>query len=318
MVRSPCNEFRSCVNRLAPHLLDSVDPGLLDYILMESEGSDVFWREPWDEFIEGEFEEWWPEDPQRAVMKALAYWIESVKKCLLGALEPEGIVLQYLFELRHDDPEGERKRIQAQVQKLRITVAKTNIRLFIDAVSLDPKNAELPSLLLQGVITAYGSANEGRLIQAVVARWQRLVELLKDDWKRAYTIPAIKWEEIIAGGFELDGYDVILTPRSGDHGRDVIATKIGVGSIKIIGSVKAYNPKHLVSYDDVRALVGVLHCDLSASKAILTTTSFFAPGIKNDPLLCPLIPTRLELMDCTRLREWLEDLALGSARKRKS
>ncbi|WP_370137360.1 hypothetical protein [Bradyrhizobium sp. USDA 313] len=31
-----------------------------------------------------------------------------------------------------------------------------------------------------------------------------------------------------------------LTPRSGDHGRDVIAVRSGVGCIKIIGSVKAY------------------------------------------------------------------------------
>jgi hypothetical protein len=35
-------------------------------------------------------------------------------------------------------------------------------------------------------------------------------------------------------GFE----EVILTPRSGDHGRDVIATKKALGTIRVIDQVK--------------------------------------------------------------------------------
>jgi restriction system protein len=71
---------------------------------------------------------------------------------------------------------------------------------------------------------------------------------------------------MIAAAFDQAGYDeVILTPRSGDHGRDVIAIKKGVGSIRIIDSVKAYKPGHLVRYDDVRALAGVLLGDQGAS-----------------------------------------------------
>jgi restriction system protein len=72
------------------------------------------------------------------------------------------------------------------------------------------------------------------------------------------------WEEIVACAFDKAGFDeVILTPRSGDHGRDLIALKRGAGSIRIVGSVKAYKPGHLVSYDDVRALLGYasgMHC----------------------------------------------------------
>src|SRR6266446_3923140 len=106
------------------------------------------------------------------------------------------------------------------------------------------------------------------------------------------------------------GYDeVILTPRSGDRGRDVIAIKRGVGCIRIIDSVKAYKPSHLVRHDDVRALAGVLHGDLKASKGIVTTTSDFAPGIATDPYLAPLMPFRLELMNGERLKKWLSDLS---------
>jgi restriction system protein len=54
---------------------------------------------------------------------------------------------------------------------------------------------------------------------------------------------------------------VTLTPRSGDYGRDVIAVKRGLGFIRVIDRVKAYKPDHLVTADDVRALMGVLQGD---------------------------------------------------------
>ena len=90
-----------------------------------------------------------------------------------------------------------------------------------------------------------------------------------------------------------------------------IAIKKGIGSVRIIGSVKAYKPGHLVKHDDVRALAGVLMGDQQASKGIVTTTSGFAPGIEHDPFLRPLMPYRLELMDGKTLQKWLENLALS-------
>jgi restriction system protein len=77
----------------------------------------------------------------------------------------------------------------------------------------------------------------------------------------------------------------------------VIAVKNGVGCVKIIGSVKAYKPGHLVKHEDVRALLGVLSGEQNASKGIITTTSDFAPKIKSDPFIKPFMPTRLELMN---------------------
>ena len=93
-------------------------------------------------------------------------------------------------------------------------------------------------------------------------------------------VPAYK-----TAGFE----EVILTPRSGDYGRDIIAIKRGLGSIRVIDQVKAYKPDHLVSAEDVRALMGALQGD-GASKGFLTTTSDFAPRLKSDPLIMPFIP----------------------------
>ena len=69
--------------------------------------------------------------------------------------------------------------------------------------------------------------------------------------------------------------EVILTPRSGDHGSDIIASKPGIGSIRIIDQVKAYSDRHRVSADEVRSILGVLSADLNVSKGIITTTSMF-------------------------------------------
>jgi restriction system protein len=82
-----------------------------------------------------------------------------------------------------------------------------------------------------------------------------------------------------------------------------------VGCVKILGSVKAYQPGRLVTHDDVRALLGVLSGEMDASKTMLTTTSDFAPRIQEDPFIAPFLPTRLELMNGTQLQEWLRDLS---------
>jgi restriction system protein len=101
---------------------------------------------------------------------------------------------------------------------------------------------------------------------------------------------------------------VVLTRRSGDDGRDVIATTKGVGCIKILGSVKAYKPGHLVTHEHVREILGVLLAEPNASKAIITTTSDFAPKIRSNPRIATFLPTRLELMNGEQLQKWLADL----------
>jgi restriction system protein len=164
-------------------------------------------------------------------------------------------------------------------------------------------------LLLQAVIVPGDKTAEGRLIEAVAIPWFDIVALLQKDPNIAFQISTDKWEELIAGAYHKSGFEeVTLTPRSGDYGRDVIAVKKGLGSIRVIDQVKAYKPGHLVTADDVRALVGVLHGD-GASKGFLTTTSDFAPWLRKDPIITPLIPSRLGLIDGKALLARLEELA---------
>ena len=168
----------------------------------------------------------------------------------------------------------------------------------------------LPSVLLQAVVDLGEKVSDGHLIQAVAPAWFEILRLIEKDPDSIHQIPWRKWEEIIAGAYEQSGFDrVILTPRSGDGGRDVIAEKTGWGSVRFIDQVKAYKPGHLVRADEVRALAGVLTADHAASKGIVTTTSDFAPMIRQDPSIAPFLPTRIELVNGTALVERLKSLA---------
>jgi restriction system protein len=150
---------------------------------------------------------------------------------------------------------------------------------------------------------------EGLLIQCATGLWLEIAKHLGNDWSLAMQLTPTQWEEMIAGAFKRDGFDdVVLTPRSGDQGRDVIATRNGIGCVKILSSVKAYRPGHLVTHDDVRALLGVLAAEPDASKGIVATTSEFAPLIETSPQIKQYMPTRLELLNGTKLQGWLKDL----------
>lgn len=163
-------------------------------------------------------------------------------------------------------------------------------------------------LLLQTVVELGAKTDEGRLILAVTLPWYEIIAALQRDPSIAFQMSPRMWEEMIAGIYSRAGFEeVVLTPRSGDAGRDVIATKRGVGTIRVIEQVKAYGPGRLVDADDVRALLGVLVAD-GASKGFLTTTSDFAPRLRQDILLRDLIGPRLELVDGTQLFARLQEL----------
>lgn len=167
------------------------------------------------------------------------------------------------------------------------------------------------SLVVGTVITPYGTTDDGRLVYAAsVIPWKAIIEAIERDPMCIKEIDSYKWEELIAAAFDKAGYDqVVLTPRRGDRGRDVIVTNFGVGSLRILGSVKAFKPGHLVTLDDVRALMGVVGSDRSASKGMLLTTSDFAPGVRTDPFIAPQLPYRIELMNGVQMLSWFRKLS---------
>ena len=163
--------------------------------------------------------------------------------------------------------------------------------------------------LAAGLLSLGASVEDGTLIEAVAIPWFEIIALLNAD-PDAVRLDPRQWEEIIAGAYTHAGFDeVILTPRSGDLGRDVIATRTGVCSVRVFDQVKAYKPGHLVSADEVRALYGVVAAAPNVTKGIVTTTSDFAPRLREDRILAPHIPHRLELKPRSVLLPWLNEIA---------
>jgi Restriction endonuclease len=139
----------------------------------------------------------------------------------------------------------------------------------------------LPGILLSALLTFGGRTEEGQLVAAVGKGWFRILEHLLRDPSSVMQMSPRKWEEFVAGCYEHDGYDVTLTRQSGDMGRDVIATKRGVGTIRVLDQVKRYKPGHVVTAEEVRAFLFVAQSD-RASKGFITTTSDFAPELMKD------------------------------------
>ena len=173
-------------------------------------------------------------------------------------------------------------------------------------------SADLPSVLLQAVIVPGENTDEGLLVQAVAVPWFEIIALIQRDPQAMYQIDWRQWEEIIAGAYTEEygnRAEVVLTPRSGDRGRDVIVTLPGVGSIRYFDQVKRYSPGRLVTAEEVRAMVGVLEIERNVSKGIITTTSDFAPGVMADEGIKRFLPYRLELKPREVLLQWLVDVA---------
>jgi len=178
------------------------------------------------------------------------------------------------------------------------------------------RNRNMPNITIKALLIYDNIKNEGALIKSVAFPWFSILNEIRKNPNGIYQFDSRTWEEIIAGAYRQAGFDeVILTPRSGDKGRDVVATKKGIGSIRIFDQVKAYKPGHVVTADEVRSMIGVITGAANVSKGIITTTSVFAPRINQDEFIKPFIPFRLELKPKDVLLVWLNELYQESQNK---
>ena len=110
-------------------------------------------------------------------------------------------------------------------------------------------------------------------------------------------------------GFE----DVTLTPRSGDEGRDVLATKTLHGlTILFAFECKRWAPGRGVGPDVARALLGtIVHDDTRAVKGVLVTTSYFTKGARKFILTEPSLDSR----DFDGVVDWLREYGLKRSKE---
>jgi len=173
------------------------------------------------------------------------------------------------------------------------------------------RGRRLVTLTSTAILIPERRTDEGLLIKSVGKAWIDVARILGDDWSAAFEIDDRQWEEMLAGALKKEGFDVTLTPPRKDHGRDVIARKGGVGSMRMLGSMKAYAPGRVVGRDHVHEVLGVVEAE-RATKGMIVTTSDFAPQLLDAPRLAELIPDRLELVNGRQLQEWLGKLTSSS------
>ena len=133
-----------------------------------------------------------------------------------------------------------------------------------------------------------------------------LLDRVARDPRMMRALGARDFEGFVATLVEMLGFeDVVLTPRSGDDGRDVLATKRIHGiSILCAFECKRYAADHPVGPDIARSLLGVItHGATRATKGILVTTSYFTPAANKFILTEPSLDGR----DFDGIVAWLRD-----------
>jgi len=77
-----------------------------------------------------------------------------------------------------------------------------------------PDNA--PLVIMQTLLTLGDKTKEGQLVEAVRFPWKEMLRMIERDPNEIYKIDPRKFEQLIAGAWLKRGYQVELTPRSGD------------------------------------------------------------------------------------------------------
>lgn len=149
---------------------------------------------------------------------------------------------------------------------------------------------------------------------------QAIVTISKDLWgwiigrlsrspEDLHTMHPRKFEELVAELLDRDGYDVQLTPSSGDGGRDILARHHdSMGSRLYLVECKRYRPDRPVEVHFVRSLFGVV-AKGNATAGMLVTTSHFSSGAIK---LRDELQYRLTLKDFGDLTLWLARHASAS------
>ncbi len=110
-----------------------------------------------------------------------------------------------------------------------------------------------------------------------------------------------KFEELIAEIFRNKGYEVQLTPKTRDGGKDIIAAyKSPFGHQLFIIECKRYQEKTKIGIEMVRGLYGVKMAEQYNQAILVTTSTFTKPAID---FVKPL-KFQLELKDFNDVQAW--------------
>lgn len=138
-----------------------------------------------------------------------------------------------------------------------------------------------------------------------------LINAITKDPKILYKIGPRDFEELLAGIFAKHGFQVELTKKTRDGGRDLIAIRSDLGiKSKYIIECKRYAVHRPVSVDLVRALYGV-QMQEGANKSVLATTSFFTADAKKFAKKTATTEWAMDLKDYNDVVSWIASAKKG-------
>jgi hypothetical protein len=146
-----------------------------------------------------------------------------------------------------------------------------------------------------------GMANLGELID------QRFIDYLHAQPQDLSTMHWRQFEYLVGEFFRRNGYEVHVTPPSGDGGIDVRAVRDNgiTGPELILIQAKRFRDDRPVQIETVKALWSDVG-ELSATRGVIATTSTLAAGAR---AFCQARQYRLTPAERPMVEKWLTDLA---------
>jgi restriction system protein len=177
--------------------------------------------------------------------------------------------------------------------------------------SVDDIESYLQSFSVPGLVgpdgrpIQQGSREEQQIISGLVTVTDDLLDRISKRPEEMYALTSRQFEELVAGLFEREGYQVTLTPASKDGGKDIyVAKRDTLGALMYLVECKRFDPNRPVGVGLIRQLYGVVEQE-DATGGILATTSFFTKGAKE---FREKLHYRLSLKDYVDLHRWIKQL----------
>ena len=134
-----------------------------------------------------------------------------------------------------------------------------------------------------------------------------LIQLIASNPSIIYTIDPRQFEEVVNQVLIDHGYETVLTPRTRDGGKDIIATLNTVaGPIVCFVECKRYGEKNSVGVNIVRSLLGV-QCSEKVNQTVLVTTGHITSDAQE---FVREQKNLMSVIDCKKLLELINNSAV--------
>ncbi|MBS4192774.1 restriction endonuclease [Bacillus sp. FJAT-49705] len=153
------------------------------------------------------------------------------------------------------------------------------------------------------ILINYFYINNRKIGQRHFEQEQAKIRVLRDsEYQKLISMSPSNFEKYVADLFTTKGYDVELTPLTGDGGKDIILRKNK--EISLV-ECKRYNQNNKVSRPEIQKFHSAL-IDMNAKEGYFVTTGYFT-----QPAMTYSIDKPIKLIDLPRLIEFIEE-AKGS------